>query len=149
MDEQRIRAFLGQTNTPEGVSELPAEAVDDLRRTCTLLARFPPPCEQLPAILVLTDARSAFWVPLTHPVFSVGRSPQNDLSIDESAVSRQHCSFVEEAGAWSVCDLGSRNGTMFRDSRVSRHALRSGDVLRLGTVMLVFVDAVAVPAPAV
>ncbi len=61
----------------------------------------------------------------------VGRHPTNDLRLREQAVSSFHAviEWVEEA--WSVRDLGSRNGTSLNGRRVQgRSALQPGDVLR-------------------
>ncbi len=42
---------------------------------------------------------------------TIGRTPNNDVVIDDSSVSRFHA-YVRRAGdAWSVADAGSKNGS--------------------------------------
>jgi pSer/pThr/pTyr-binding forkhead associated (FHA) protein len=48
---------------------------------------------------------------LDAPVILIGRGAENDLVVDESAVSRVHARVEGEAGTWRIVDLGSTNGT--------------------------------------
>jgi diguanylate cyclase (GGDEF)-like protein len=69
--------------------------------------------------------------------FTVGRSPNCDLSLKYDGVSRQHARIVFEAGAYVVEDLGSANGTLVRGQRIARHRLQHGDVLQFGPLVSV------------
>ncbi len=48
---------------------------------------------------------------LDTPVIRIGRGAENEIVVDEPAVSRVHARVEEEAGAWRIVDLGSTNGT--------------------------------------
>jgi pSer/pThr/pTyr-binding forkhead associated (FHA) protein len=48
---------------------------------------------------------------LDAPVIRIGRGAENEMVVDEAAVSRLHARLEEEAGTWRVVDLGSTNGT--------------------------------------
>ena len=48
---------------------------------------------------------------LDAPVIRIGRGAENEMVVDDSAVSRLHARVEEEAGTWRVVDLGSTNGT--------------------------------------
>ncbi len=48
----------------------------------------------------------------------IGRAPAADLLLDRAAVSGEHARVVWVDGAWSLRDLGSRNGTWVGDVRV-------------------------------
>jgi pSer/pThr/pTyr-binding forkhead associated (FHA) protein len=48
---------------------------------------------------------------LDAPVIRIGRGAENEIVVDEAAVSRLHARVEEEAGTWRVVDLGSTNGT--------------------------------------
>jgi pSer/pThr/pTyr-binding forkhead associated (FHA) protein len=48
---------------------------------------------------------------LDAPVIRIGRGSENELVIDDSAISRAHARIEEEAGVWRIVDLGSTNGT--------------------------------------
>jgi pSer/pThr/pTyr-binding forkhead associated (FHA) protein len=45
------------------------------------------------------------------PVVRIGRSPDNDVALDEEQVSRAHVRLEHEAGVWRAVDLDSTNGT--------------------------------------
>jgi pSer/pThr/pTyr-binding forkhead associated (FHA) protein len=73
---------------------------------------------------------------------SIGRLPDNTIVIDNPAVSGHHACVFREGDSYIVEDLGSTNGTFVGDRRVTRQALRHGDVLVVGKHALMF-DAVA------
>ena len=68
-----------------------------------------------------------------------GRSPRCTIVFDAPELSQRHCELTWDAGFWKVRDLGSDvgtsvNGIGLRHSR----ALFDGDVIRFGSVALVF-----------
>ena len=52
--------------------------------------------------------------------FSIGRDPQNQFSISDHSVSREHFVIVRQGGGFLIRDLGSHNGTVVNDLRVYR-----------------------------
>jgi len=68
----------------------------------------------------------------------IGRLPECDVTIDDPAVSRRHARLTYSDGGYSVEDLGSTNGVQVNGESVQRAALRDGDRLDLGGVMLTF-----------
>lgn len=62
----------------------------------------------------------------------IGRAPDNDIPIDNLAVSNYHARVYLEAGRLVVEDLDSLNGTFVNDLRVERSALRDGDSILIG-----------------
>ena len=66
-----------------------------------------------------------------------GRSSSNGMQILDPTVSKEHAEFTYDKGRWSVCDLGTRNGTRV-NGRVAEKAtpLLVGDMLEIGRVML-------------
>jgi pSer/pThr/pTyr-binding forkhead associated (FHA) protein len=79
----------------------------------------------------------------------IGRTDDNDISVDHRSLSRTHCKLVrEETGEWRVIDMQSANGLMVNGEPYAQVTLRTGDVLELGHVKMKFVgpnDEVAVP----
>jgi len=69
---------------------------------------------------------------------SVGRAPDRDMVIPDGEVSRQHALFRIENQAHTIADLHTSNGTFVNGARVSRHALRPGDVVELGPARVSF-----------
>lgn len=70
----------------------------------------------------------------------VGRDPNSFISTSDGKVSSKHLKLVYEgAGAWSVLDLGSTNGTYVNGQRVNGQArLVDGDSIKIGDTVLVF-----------
>src|SRR5271168_3293907 len=71
-------------------------------------------------------------VPIGGRPVSIGRSPDNDLQIDNLAVSTYHAKVYFEAGRLVVEDLDSLNGTFVNDLRVERAMLHDGDSIWIG-----------------
>lgn len=77
----------------------------------------------------------------------IGRGPDNEIRIDDPAVSARHAlvtvrpsPYMEGLQDVFVEDLGSTNGTLVNGKPAARHLLKHGDVLRVGTQELRFVD---------
>ena len=45
------------------------------------------------------------------PLISIGRASDNDVIVDDPKVSRHHRQLKLQHGAYSLADLGSRNGS--------------------------------------
>jgi pSer/pThr/pTyr-binding forkhead associated (FHA) protein len=71
-------------------------------------------------------------VPVGSRAVSIGRSPDNDLPVDNLAVSNYHARVYFEAGRLVVEDLDSLNGTFVNDMRVERATLHDGDSIWIG-----------------
>src|SRR5271163_1881625 len=67
----------------------------------------------------------------TQPV-SIGRAPDNDLHVDNLAVSSHHARIFNDAGKLVVEDMNSLNGTFVNSQRVTRATLKPGDVVSVG-----------------
>ena len=79
-------------------------------------------------------------IPLGSERVTVGKSSTNVVSLDhDSTVSRVHAVLENLGHAWSVRDVGSRNGTYINGEKISaERVLRSGDEVRVGKTKLVF-----------
>ncbi len=71
-------------------------------------------------------------VPLGSRPITIGRAPDNDIPIDNLAVSNYHARVYMEAGRLVVEDLDSLNGTFLNDLRIERAALKDGDAILIG-----------------
>jgi pSer/pThr/pTyr-binding forkhead associated (FHA) protein len=72
------------------------------------------------------------------PQFKIGRTPDNDIVIDNLAVSRLHAVLEEEKGNYYVRDCDSLNGTLLNNQKVGRARLENGDQICIGKHTIVF-----------
>jgi predicted component of type VI protein secretion system len=75
------------------------------------------------------------------PGLTLGREAHNQVPMPENRKSsRDHAKVWRESpGKYTVADLGSTNGTLVNDERVSRKPLVDGDEIRLGDQVFRFV----------
>src|SRR5919202_5015623 len=72
---------------------------------------------------------------------TIGRGPENDLTIPSSAVSRMHAELTFREGRWYIEDRGSYNGTFLNGTRVNPGTplpLRHADRIEIGGESLLF-----------
>jgi type II secretory pathway predicted ATPase ExeA len=70
----------------------------------------------------------------------IGRTPENDLQIDSTFVSRHHAQIMSTQGSCIIEDLNSTNGITHNGKRIRRRVLNDGDVLILGEHELAYMD---------
>jgi len=70
---------------------------------------------------------------------NIGReASQNDVILDDDAISATHARIRVENGVFFLYDLASTNRTSVNGEHVERVMLRDGDVITLGVTTLVF-----------
>jgi hypothetical protein len=71
---------------------------------------------------------------------TIGREAHNTIAMpDNKKCSRDHAKVWRESpGKYSVADLGSTNGTLVNDDKISRQPLKDGDLIAIGDVNLRF-----------
>ena len=72
--------------------------------------------------------------------YTVGRLPDNDIRIDNPAVSGHHSLIINILNDSFLEDLNSTNGTYVNGKLIKKHALQHGDVITAGHHQLRFVD---------
>ena len=78
-------------------------------------------------------------VPLDKERITIGRKPQNDIQIENLAVSGEHARIVTILKDSFLEDLGSTNGTLVNGNPVKKHILQDSDVIEIGKYKLKFV----------
>ena len=86
-------------------------------------------------------------IPLVKERTTIGRRPQNDIQIDNLAISGEHAVLVMVGADAFLEDLNSTNGTFVNGNSVGKQILHDGDVIALGKYNLQYVAETA-PAPA-
>jgi len=75
--------------------------------------------------------------------YTIGRLPDNDVRIDNPAVSGHHALIINILNDSFLEDLNSTNGTYVNGKLIKKHALQHGDVITCGHHQLRFVDSQA------
>ncbi len=63
---------------------------------------------------------------------SIGRRHDNDITVDNLAVSGRHCQIITILNDSFLEDLNSTNGTYVNGTLVKKHALKDGDIIGIG-----------------
>jgi predicted component of type VI protein secretion system len=72
--------------------------------------------------------------------YTIGRLPDNDIRIDNPAVSGHHALIINILNDSFLEDLNSTNGTYVNGKIVKKHAMQHGDVITVGHHALRFID---------
>jgi predicted component of type VI protein secretion system len=78
--------------------------------------------------------------PLEKERITIGRKPDNDIQIDNLAVSGKHALIITILDDSFLEDLGSTNGSYVNGKLVKKHALKNGDVVAIGKHELKYVN---------
>jgi pSer/pThr/pTyr-binding forkhead associated (FHA) protein len=79
--------------------------------------------------------------PFSKDSLTLGRKPDNDIPIDNPAVSGYHSRIDKTGSAFILTDLQSTNGTFVNDHKIVTHKLVHGDHITIGKHTLVFLEA--------
>jgi hypothetical protein len=90
------------------------------------------------AFLVLQGDEQTRY-PITADTWRIGRGSDNDLTIPDHSVSRQHAEIHRNAnGGFTILDLESLNGVFVNDKKVRSKHILEGDLIDVGDVSFRF-----------
>jgi eukaryotic-like serine/threonine-protein kinase len=102
----------------------------------------------MPKILLKYNEKIIKEIKLTDVVVTIGRKADNDLVIDNLAVSSHHARIAKLDDEFVIQDTGSTNGIFLNGEKVAQHALKYGDQVMIGKHFVIFQDdAVTVTPP--
>lgn len=100
----------------------------------------------MPKLMLKFEAAFIKEIKLDKPSYTLGRKPDNDIVLDNAAVSGHHAKMYESGGTWFVEDLNSTNGTFVNGKKTLKSGLKPGDIVTLVKYSIVFADESAAPA---
>lgn len=92
-----------------------------------------------PPVLILRfkDREIGRWE-MDRAQLRIGRTPDNDIVVDNLAVSRLHAVIEEDRGSYVARDCDSLNGTEVNGERITRRVLKEGDEISIGKHVIAF-----------
>lgn len=78
--------------------------------------------------------------PLSKETVVIGRRPENDVPVDNLAVSGKHAQVITILNDSFLEDLNSTNGTYVNGSLIKKHALKNGDIIGIGKHQLKYIN---------
>lgn len=94
----------------------------------------------MPKLLLKFNAAVIKELILDRQTIAIGRKPDNDISINNPAISSNHCKITFEGGGYYVEDLDSTNGTYVNEKRIKKCGLHHEDKILLAKHSLVFLE---------
>jgi hypothetical protein len=77
-------------------------------------------------------------------MITIGRTPNNDVVLKDSTVSRLHVFFRHRGATWQIADGGSKNGTFLDGKPLAPRrelGVESGQLVKIGDIELTFYTA--------
>ncbi|MFL2547450.1 MAG: FHA domain-containing protein [Candidatus Rariloculaceae bacterium] len=91
-------------------------------------------------LILSLDGQTLAEYNMTKERYTVGRLPDNDIRVDNAAVSGHHSLIINILNDSFLEDLNSTNGTYVNGKLIKKHALQHGDVITAGHHQLRYVD---------
>ena len=91
-------------------------------------------------LILSLDGQTLAEYNMTKERYTVGRLPDNDIRIDNAAVSGHHSLIINILNDSFLEDLNSTNGTYVNGKLIKKHALQHDDVITVGHHQLRYVD---------
>ena len=89
-------------------------------------------------VLLLLGDKQLGAFSLSGGELTIGRTPGNDIVIDNVGVSRRHAVIRTQGGKAFLEDLGSANGTFVQGKKIERYDLQDGDEIAIVKHRLVY-----------
>ena len=102
----------------------------------------------MPRLVLLSEGYTGRSYELKAETTTVGRVADNAFEIPEASVSSHHAELILRGTDVLVKDLNSTNGTFINGERITDGTLKSGQILRLGTIEMRLETAPAAAAKA-
>ena len=117
------------------------ESTQSFRPVAVSEGEISPALDEQPTMAVLRVVRGpqvemTFY--LKEGPYTVGRSPQCDIFLNDMTVSRKHALIFPTGTGFSIKDTNSFNGVWISNISVNETVLRDGDIIQIGAFCLLY-----------
>lgn len=92
-----------------------------------------------PYAYLIADDGSETRYPITRTIWRIGRSKDNELTLNDTSLSRRHAEIHRNSnGTFDIIDMNSMNGVYINNEKIGKAELHEGDVLEIGDIFLHF-----------
>lgn len=137
--EEHAHAALERVRRLESEAHASAALLGNLQQNIERLGRDDtgtrPVLKAVPEPVVRVFIRQDSGADVVYPVgkrTTIGRTPENDIQVDTTFVSRHHAVLLSSPDHCIVEDLNSTNGVLVNGRRVGRQILQDGDTVTIG-----------------
>jgi hypothetical protein len=96
-----------------------------------------------PKIIISLDEKVVDEIPIEKEIITIGRRTDNDLCLDNLAISGYHSQISTVLDDCFLEDLDSTNSTFVNSNIVTKHALKDGDIIDIGNHRIKYVNHLA------
>ncbi len=86
----------------------------------------------MPKLVVISDEMKDRTFELSEDKITIGRLPDNQIRLEDNAVSSHHAVLTRKGEDYLIRDLNSTNGTRVNGQRIVEMRLYHGDIVNLG-----------------
>jgi pSer/pThr/pTyr-binding forkhead associated (FHA) protein len=102
----------------------------------------------MPKLVVLSEQLKDLSFELTGDRLSIGRVADNNIQMEDSAVSSHHAELIQKGEDYIIRDLNSTNGTRVNGQRILETRLYHGDTIHFGQLEVQYLSSTkAAPKP--
>jgi len=94
----------------------------------------------MPALILTFKKQIIRKFPFVTDTITIGRRPENEITIDNLAVSGHHARIDKTGSDFILTDLQSTNGTFVNSKKVVTHTLKHGDNITIGKHVILFLE---------
>jgi len=96
-----------------------------------------------PKLIISLENKVVEEIPIEKDIITIGRRTDNDLCLDNLAISGYHSQISTVLDDCFLEDLDSTNGTFVNSEIVKKHALKDGDIIDIGNHRIKYVNHLA------
>lgn len=97
----------------------------------------------MPKLILSVDDKIVDEYSIEKDTITIGRRTDNDICLDNLAISGHHTQITTVLNDSFIEDLNSTNGTFVNSKIVKKHALKDGDVIDIGTHRIKYINHLA------